>query len=237
MVQRSSVIVATSDSLKEFAWGRLYSPEAMAKGIGTDLADLTVASVPLKVLPSLQRGVYESIGQKDKPLLDGLTRVGFLHDFGVDGSGIHVLYLRRGSGYYIEVGASQMIIDGKIKHVVGEVESLGEKSVRIRRPREGGGPSFDLPADLVVYATGYGNMNQWAAKLISPEVAEKIGPVWGLGSDTRYDPGPWQGELRAMWKPTKQKGLWFHGGNLMQSRHYSLYLGLQLKARMAGLVP
>lgn len=29
--------------------------------------------------------------------------------------------------------------------------------------------------------------------------------------------------------------LWFHGGNLMQSRHYSLYLALQLKARMEGL--
>ena len=27
-----------------------------------------------------------------------------------------------------------------------------------------------------------------------------------------------------MWKPTQQQGLWFHGGNLHQSRHYSLYL-------------
>jgi len=25
--------------------------------------------------------------------------------------------------------------------------------------------------------------------------------------------------------------LWFHGGNLHQSRHYSLHLALQLKAR------
>ncbi len=35
-----------------------------------------------------------------------------------------------------------------------------------------------------------------------------------------------------MWKPTKQEGLWFFGGNLMQARHYSLYVGLQLKSRM-----
>jgi putative flavoprotein involved in K+ transport len=34
-----------------------------------------------------------------------------------------------------------------------------------------------------------------------------------------------------MWKPTQQPGLWFMGGNLMQARHYSLYLALQLKAR------
>ena len=56
-----------------------------------------------------------------------------------------------------------------------------------------------------------------------------------LGSDTPNDPGPWEGELRNMWKPTQQEGLWFQGGNLMQARHYSLYLALQLKARLEGL--
>jgi putative flavoprotein involved in K+ transport len=74
-------------------------------------------------------------------------------------------------------------------------------------------------------------MSQWAEQLISKEVADRVGKVWGLGSDTKADPGPWQGELRNMWKPTQQPNLWFHGGNLMQSRHYSLYLALQLKAR------
>jgi putative flavoprotein involved in K+ transport len=93
----------------------------------------------------------------------------------------------------------------------------------------------ELPADLVVYATGYTSMNGWAADLISAEVADKVGKCWGLGSDTTKDPGPWEGEQRNMWKPTQQEALWFTGGNLHQSRHYSLYLGLQLKARQAGL--
>ena len=70
------------------------------------------------------------------------------------------------------------------------------------------------PADLIVYATGYGSMNGWAADLISQEVADKVGKVWGLGSDTAKDPGPWEGEQRNMWKPTQQEALWFHGGNL-----------------------
>ena len=69
-------------------------------------------------------------------------------------------------------------------------------------------------------------MNGWAAKLISQEVADKVGKCWGLGSSTRKDPGPWEGELRNMWKPTRQEALWFHGGNLHQSRHYSKYLAL-----------
>jgi len=38
-----------------------------------------------------------------------------------------------------------------------------------------------------------------------------------------------------MWKPVRQPGLWFHGGNLAQSRHYSLTLALQLKARLVGI--
>jgi putative flavoprotein involved in K+ transport len=38
-----------------------------------------------------------------------------------------------------------------------------------------------------------------------------------------------------MWKPTHQEALWFHGGNLHQSRHYSQFLSLQLKARMEGI--
>ncbi|MDN6354105.1 MAG: FAD/NAD(P)-binding protein, partial [Corynebacterium sp.] len=93
----------------------------------------------------------------------------------------------------------------------------------------------ELAADVVVLATGYGSMNGWAEKLISPEVADKVGRCWGLGSDTTKDPGPWEGELRNMWKPTQQENLWFMGGNLHQGRHYSRYLSLQLAARHEGI--
>ena len=67
------------------------------------------------------------------------------------------------------------------------------------------------------------------------ETADRLGKCWGLGSDTTKDPGPWEGEQRNMWKPTQVPGLWMMGGNLHQSRHYSLYLALQLKARYEGI--
>ena len=137
-------------------------------------------------------------------------------------------YLRRGSGYYIDVGASELIIDGKIKL------KSGVRSRRSRNIRSCSTDGKELPADLIVYATGYGSMNGFAADLISREVADKVGKVWGLGSNTTKDPGPWEGEQRNMWKPTQQEGLWFHGGNLHQSRHYSQFLSLQLKARYGG---
>ena len=169
------------------------------------------------------------MAKRDAEMYKGLEKAGFLLDFGEDGSGLFVKYLRRGSGYYIDVGASQLIIDGKIKLKSGvNVERINKDSITLDDGTE-------LKADLIVCATGYGSMNGWAARLISQEVADKVGKCWGLGSDTKKDPGPWESELRNMWKPTQQEGLWFHGGNLHQSRHYSLYLALQMKARMEGI--
>ena len=55
------------------------------------------------------------------------------------------------------------------------------------------------------------------ARLIDPETAARVGRCWGYGSGTRGDPGPWEGELRNMWRPTAQRGLWFSGGNLAQA--------------------
>jgi len=229
MVQRSSTHVAKSESLMQFALGDLYSERAAAAGMTTDKADLIFASVPYKIMHALHIPVYEKIAAHDKKLYDALEAAGFMLDFGEDGSGLFMKYLRRGSGYYIDVGASQLIADGAIKLRSGvQVDHLTAGEVVLS---DGG----KLPADLVVCATGYGSMNGWAAQLISQEVADKVGKCWGLGSDTRKDPGPWEGELRNMWKPTQQEGLWFHGGNLHQSRHYSQFLALQLKARMEGI--
>lgn len=229
MVQRSSSVLVTSDALLEHAWGGLYSEQALESGITTEIADLTVASVPFKLLPSFQKPVYEAIRIRDAALYEGLEKAGFLFDFGEDGAGIHATYLRRGAGYTIDVGASQLIVDGNVKlKSPAEIKRIGPQTVLLS-------DGSVLPADLIVYATGYGSMNQWAAQLISPQVAERVGKCWGLGSNTRYDPGPWVGELRNMWKPTQQPGLWFMGGNLMQARHYSLYLAVQLKARYEAI--
>ncbi|KQR73670.1 FAD-dependent oxidoreductase [Burkholderia sp. Leaf177] len=229
MVQRSSTHIVKSDSLMDLALGDLYSERAVASGMTTMKADLTFASLPYKILHEFQIPVYDAIRKRDAEFYDRLEKRGFMLDFGDDGSGLFMKYLRRGSGYYIDVGASDLVADGKIKLKSGvDVVELKEHSVVLSDGSE-------LPADLVVYATGYGSMNGWAADLISREVADKVGKVWGLGSNTTKDPGPWEGEQRNMWKPTQQQALWFHGGNLHQSRHYSQYLSLQLKARMEGI--
>ena len=225
MVQRSSTHIAPSESLMELALGGLYSEQAVKNGISTDMADLIFASIPYQIMAPMQVPVYDEMKKRDADLYARLERAGFLLDFGVDGSGLFMKYLRRGSGYYIDVGASELVANGSVKLKSGvNIERVDAKSVTLSDGTE-------LPADLIVYATGYGSMNGWLADLISPEVADKVGKVWGLGSDTPKDPGPWEGELRNMWKPTQVPHLWFHGGNLHQSRHYSQFLSLQLKAR------
>lgn len=228
MVQRSSTHIVKSDTLMQIGLGALYSEEAVQNGVTTEKADLIFASLPYRIMHEFQIPLYDQMRERDKDFYEGLEKAGFRLDWGDDGSGLFMKYLRRGSGYYIDVGASQLIIDGEVKLAKGQVTEIVENGVKLS-----GGEV--LPADLIVYATGFGSMNGWAADLIGQDVADKVGKVWGLGSDTTKDPGPWEGEQRNMWKPTQQQALWFHGGNLHQSRHYSLYLALQLKARMEGI--
>jgi putative flavoprotein involved in K+ transport len=228
MVQRSSTHIVRSEPLMEIGLGDLYSERAVEAGVTTQKADMIFASLPYRIMHEFQIPVYDQIKEVDAEFYAGLEKAGFQLDWGADGSGLFMKYLRRGSGYYIDVGASQLIIDGKIKLKAGQVSEIDENGVIFE-------DGSRLDADVIVYATGYGSMNGWVADIVDQQTADKVGKVWGLGSDTPKDPGPWEGEQRNMWKPTQQEALWFHGGNLHQSRHYSQFLSLQIKARMEGI--
>ncbi|RVD61502.1 NAD(P)/FAD-dependent oxidoreductase [Mesorhizobium sp. M2D.F.Ca.ET.185.01.1.1] len=231
MVQRSSTHIVKSDTLMDIGLGSLYSEQAVENGMTTRKADMIFASLPYRILHEFQIPLYQQMKERDAKFYEDLEKAGFMLDWGDDNSGLFMKYLRRGSGYYIDVGACDLVIDGSIKLKSGPGAAVQELTKTGLKFVDGS----ELPADLVIYATGYGSMNGWAADLISQEVADKVGKVWGLGSSTTKDPGPWEGEQRNMWKPTQQEALWFHGGNLHQSRHYSQYLSLQLKARQVGL--
>lgn len=228
MVQRSSTHIVRSDTLMDVGLGALYSEEAVRSGMTTEKADLIFASLPYRILHEFQIPAYAEMKKRDAEFYDGLEKAGFWLDWGDDDSGLFMKYLRRGSGYYIDIGASQLIIDGDIKLKRGQVTALDEAGLILD-------DGTRLDADVIIYATGYGSMNGWVADLMGQDMADRVGKVWGLGSDTTKDPGPWEGEQRNMWKPTQQENLWFHGGNLHQSRHYSQFLALQLKARMENL--
>jgi hypothetical protein len=129
--------------------------------------------------------------------------------------------LRRQAGYYLNVGASDLIVEGKIKlkAEVG-IELLTADKVIFS---DGGA----MAADLVVLATGYQPIQETVRRLFGDEVADCVGPVWGIGDD---------GELRNMYAPTAQQGLYFVGGGFPAARTHSPYTAMFIKASMQGLI-
>jgi putative flavoprotein involved in K+ transport len=210
--------------MREFAKSIYYAQP----GADTNLADLMGATMPFRPRTAFEKGFTDHLRKIDAGFYQRLEDSGFQVSHGEDETGFFMAYYRRAGGYYIDVGGSELIATGQIQVRSGEIAEIVADGLRLT-------DGTFLPADLIVYATGYRRMNEWMSQLISAEVERKVGPCWGLGSGTEYDPGPWEGELRNMWKPTAQEGLWFQGGNLAQSRFHSLHLALQLKARMEGV--
>jgi putative flavoprotein involved in K+ transport len=207
----------------------IYSEDAVARGLDVEAADMLGASTPYALFADQQRELYKDIQTQDAGFYQRLAAAGFAFDFGEDGSGLMMKALRTASGYYIDVGASELIADGEIKVISGgDVVALTPEGLRLSSGQE-------VPAQVIIACTGYQSMNESVAGIVSRGAADAIGPCWGLGSGVSGDPGPWQGELRNMWKPTAVDALWFHGGNLALSRFYSRFVALQLKARMEGV--
>ncbi|MCY4185168.1 MAG: NAD(P)/FAD-dependent oxidoreductase [Rhodobacteraceae bacterium] len=225
MIQRSSTLVVGRQDYCERILGSLYSAKAVAGGITVDKADILQASVPLRLLESRHRAIWDGIRRDRKSIYQRLTDTGFTLDFAEDGTGLGMKYRRTASGYYIDVGGTEMVIDGRIDIRSGHgVRHLSKNAVHLTSGEE-------IETETIIYATGYGNMTDWIALLIDEDTAKRVGPCWGYGSGTKGDPGPWIGELRNMWVETAQKGLWMTGGNLSQARFYSRLLALQLAKR------
>lgn len=230
MIQRNPTYVVKPRTFNKYTLGALYSEEAVENGINHEKGDILSASIPYRLFFDIQKMGIDQIKEVDADFYEELAATGFMLDFGPRDSGLFGRALTGVNNYYIDVGASQMIIDGKIKVESGSgVDRLTENSVILEDGRE-------VLADAVIYATGFQSMYGTTAELISQDVADKVGQVWGIGSgESAADPGPWEGEIRNMWKPVPQEGLWFHGSLIAHARSFSRYLALQLKARKEGI--
>jgi len=214
LIQRSpTYVVSLKEAQSVYA---IYS-----EGIPFEDCDLLATSMPY---PVLQRSYQISTAQGrdvDKELLDGLAAKGFNLHFGEDETGFQMMYLRRGGGYYFNVGASDLIISGEIKLLqYTDIEKFVAQGALMR-------DGSIVPADLLVLATGYKNQQDTVRAYLGDAIADAVGPVWG------FDAG---GELRNMWKRTAQPGLWFTAGSLAQCRIFSRYLAIQIKALEEGLL-
>ena len=214
MVQRSpTYVVSIREAQKVYA---IYT-----EGLPFEDCDLLACSWPYPVLRRAYQLSTAEMREVDSALHEGLRKRGFRLTFGEDDTGFQMMYLRRGGGYYFNVGCSDMIVDGRIGLL--QYDDLDGFTADGLKLKDGG----SKPVDLVVVATGYETQQAFVRDTLGDAVADRIGPVWG------FDGG---GELRNMWAPTPQDGLWFTAGSLAQCRIYSRYLALQIKAREDGLV-
>ena len=147
-------------------------------GPPTEDADIAAQSLPIPVQFVLNGGLTEKIKAAEKSNIDGLTKAGFKLDFGHDNSGIFRKYITRGGGYYIDVGCSQLIIDGKVKveQSPDGIKGFSPRSLVLADGRE-------LEADIVVLATGYDNMRTTARKSLGDKVADRCKDVWNLDEE------------------------------------------------------
>jgi hypothetical protein len=216
MLQRGSTCIISLEPGTTLAYSA-----SREGGPPTETVDLLSDSIPHPVLVELHKDMTRKVIELDKELIAGLNRAGFATNNGEEDSGFLTNFHRRGGGYYINVGTSDLIVSGaiKVKHGTTIAGFVG-LTVRFA---DGSAADYDL----VVIAAGYDNMQESVRAIMGEDVAEKVGLVWGMDEHN---------ELRAMWKQTGQEGFWLAGGSLRQNRTFSKYLALQIKGRELGLV-
>ena len=151
---------------------------------------------------------------------------------GSDDSGLMMMIWERAGGYYIgkllyninckigpkelkpalDIGCSQLIIDGKVKlKNDSQISHFSKNSIVFEDGSE-------LPADVVICATGYGDAKGLVEQLAGPEVAKNVNPVWGLNKE---------GEINTVWRWSGVSRLYFMMGTLAQCRIHSKHLALR----------
>ncbi|KAJ7636281.1 hypothetical protein FB45DRAFT_1055746 [Roridomyces roridus] len=216
MFQRSSTHVFTVKK----GWKHMVGDTYWEGGPPTDVADRITASYPHYMAIELSRRRAKLIAEDDKELLDGLHSVGFRTNSGLLEAGSSLLPWNRAGGYYIDVGASQMIIDGKIKlKNDSQIKNFDATGICFEN-------GSHLDADVVVFATGLSECRDAIKYLCGEEIGSKCKKIWGLDQE---------GEIYGAWRDIGVDGLWYMTGNYAYSRFHSKHVALQIKAMEEGI--
>lgn len=220
MLQRSPITVVSLEPSSVRAY-ELYRANDGQRPLAD--IDMMAASTPYELLARLHKPLNRRMAEDDRELLDGLRKAGFLLDNDDDdNAGYFLKLLQSQSGYYLNVGASDLIVEGRIKMKSG----VGIDRLTADQLILSDGSALD--ADIVVLATGYQPLQEAVRAMFGDEIAERVGPIWGVGAD---------GELRNMYARTAQEGFYVLGGGFPAARVYSLYTAILIKATLEGLLP
>jgi cation diffusion facilitator CzcD-associated flavoprotein CzcO len=215
MAQRGATCVVNIDEVEKFT--------ADYKKVSVEEADQRRSAT--FVLPLLIKRTQANTVRTEREhaaLHAGLRKAGQKLTIGHDNTGWLMKLFRDLAGYYLNIGCSDAIIEGKVKVLdFDTIERFTEGGVQLRD-----GSTREL--DAIVLATGYQDLSRDIEAIFGAEVAKKVGKGIGLAED---------GEYRNMSRPTGQPHLWMMLGGIIDARRSSDPLAMQIIAQIEGLVP
>ena len=215
LVQRGSTTVVSIEPSAALNYA-LYNEDIAFE----DCDLIATAATPPLIIKAYQASAKRMV-ELDKHLIEGLKNIGFKYDIGEDNTGHQMKYRRRGGGYNLDAGSSELMIKGEIGLLQYEnIERFCAEGALLK-------DGTVVPADLILLATGYYPQAELVRRALGEEMVERVGSVWGEDAD---------GELANMYKRTPQENLWFIAGSLTQCRIYSKYMALQIRAAEEGLI-
>jgi len=217
MIQRSPTYVVRAETFHTIWWAAFLD-----KRVRIEQADLLSAQLNLEQALAVQEPLVRMAAKRDAEIRKGLEDAGFAVSLGIENKGtVGNAYLGHSHNFYHDIGCSQLIIDRKIAVRSGVAIERFENSGVVLSD------GTNLPADLVVFATGYGDIVEVAQSIVG-DMALACRPVFRLGEDSEHT---------NVWQRTVVDGLWIMTGPIQAARFYSRLLALHIAAIEIGLQP
>jgi putative flavoprotein involved in K+ transport len=218
MLQRSATYVVTFESYHRY-WSGLFTEDMV---LAPEFADQIAYAVPNLRSDEINKELVRRAAEDDKDLLDRLAARGFKFEWGPDGTGIIGSHMSGRDSYQIDIGASQLIADGRV-HL--------KQGVELAEVKDGNTVVFsdgsELEVDLIVFATGYEQFWNHIRPALGTAAA-RIDKAYGRAADNEY---------ANTWRRSAQPGLWFGTGFIRMARFYTTFMALLIKAIEEGLEP
>ena len=163
MIQRQPTWSFSSEAIQKYHLSHFTTP-----GVSTEEADLILSSIPTAVARVFGYEMTQMMIKHDTELLDKLEATGMSLKRGEDGSSFIDYLFFKGGHFYVDQGATPMILDGRIKVYMceGGVREFCPDGLLL-------GDGRKVDADVVVLATGFEPATVQLKQLMGDKVWEK----------------------------------------------------------------
>ncbi|RLL95867.1 hypothetical protein CFD26_105769 [Aspergillus turcosus] len=211
MIQRSRTYVLPQEYLTK-VWKQILNDHTPL-----ETSDRTLLAGPLAVSRLITMAALNTQAEAEPERFAALERASFRTERYGD---LVTLLSERFGGHYMDIGASAKIAQGLIKvKSASRLVSYTEDGLIFE-------DASHLPADVVVYATGFsGNLRDSVREYFGEEIYAQVEDYWGINQE---------GEIKGAYVPTGHPGLWYVGGGTGQVRFFARFVALQILANLIG---